>query len=260
MYSQIDNMQEASMNTIGIGNNLNRTRIRILLAIGLLGCALTGAGDFLLGYAEPAEVMGGAFETILATAINLSDGTLFAGGLLGFFGLFIEGLAFFGIYRLMADAAPRYAHVFRSGIFFYIWLAPVGCHMNMALISYLYKRLLLVDPLVAHKAVGPMFIAFCIPLYVLLMMGWIPLLVVQWKAFAEEKTPYPTYAKWFNLATGAIPTLAASFLLGADTAIGGGIGTMFLSVGNAFTFGGLLVTLPSEERFREFRTRLGMPA
>ena len=242
------------MNTIGIDDNLDRSRIRKLLVIGLLGCALTGAGDFLLGYAEPAEVAGGAFEAVLATAINLSDGALFAGGLLGVFGLFIEGLAFFGIYRLMADAAPHYAHVFRSGIFFYLWLAPVGCHMNMALISYFYKRLWAVDPMAAHDAVGPMFLAFCIPLYVLLMVGWIPLLVVQWKAFSEGKTPYPAYAKWFNLATGAVPTLALSFLLGANTAIGSGIGTMFLSVGNAVTFGGLLATLPSEERFQEFHT------
>ena len=147
------------MNTIGFDDNLDRARIRKLLIIGLLGCALTGAGDFLLGYAEPTDVAGGTFEAMLSTAINLSDGTLFAGGLLGFFGLFIEGLAFFGIYRLMADAAPRYAHVFRSGIFFYIWLAPVGCHMNMALISYLYKRLLSLDPIVAHEAVGPMYLA-----------------------------------------------------------------------------------------------------
>ena len=246
------------MNTIGIDDNLDRARIRKLLAIGLLGCALTGAGDFLLGYAEPVDVAGGAFEAVLATAISLSDGALFAGGLLGVFGLFIEGLAFFGIYRLMADAAPRHAHVFRSGIFFYLWLAPVGCHMNMALISYLYKRLWAANPVAAHEAVGPMFLAFCIPLYVLLMVGWVPLLVVQWKAFSEGKTPYPTSAKWFTLATGAIPTLALSFLLGANTAIGGGIGTMFLSVGNAVTFGGLLATLPSEERFQEFRASLGL--
>ena len=81
------------MNTIGIDDNLDRARIRKLLAIGLLGCALTGAGDFLLGYAEPVDVAGGAFEAVLATAISLSDGALFAGGLLGVFGLFIEGLA-----------------------------------------------------------------------------------------------------------------------------------------------------------------------
>jgi len=248
------------MNTIGIDDNLDRPRIRKLLIIGLFGCALTGAGDFLLGYAEPAKVVSGVFDAMLATAPNLSDGALFSGGLLGVFGLFVEGLAFFGIYRLMADAAPRYAHVFRSGIFFYLWLAPVGCHMNVALMNYCYKRLWTLDPMAAHDAVGPLYLAFCIPLYLLLIAGWVPLLVVQWKAFAEGKTPYPTYAKWFNLATGAIPTLALSFLLGANTALGGGVGTMFLSVGNAVTFGGLLAALPSEERFAEFRAKLGIDA
>ena len=62
------------------------------------------------------------------------------------------------------------------------------------------------------------------------------------------------------MLTGAVPTLLVSFLLGANTAIGGGIGTMFLSVGNAVTFGGLLATLPSEERFAEFRSKLVAPA
>lgn len=33
------------MNTIGIENNLDRCRIRKLLATGLLGCVLTGVGD-----------------------------------------------------------------------------------------------------------------------------------------------------------------------------------------------------------------------
>ena len=36
------------------------------------------------------------------------------------------------------------------------------------------------------------------------------------------------------------------------------IGTTFLSVGNAFTFGGLLVTLPSQERFDEFKRSLSI--
>jgi len=244
------------MNTIGIENNLDRARIRKLLATGLLGCVLTGVGDFLLGYATPVDVGGGAFDTMLSTAPNLSDGALFAGGLLGMFGLFIEGLSFFGVWRLMADAAPRLAHTYRSGIFFYLWLAPVGCHMNVGLLNYAYKQLWLVSPEAAHAAVTPMYCAFCVPLYVLLAAGWVPMLVAQWKAFAQGKTPYPTRAKWFTLATGAIPTLVVALLLGADTALGGGIGTMFLSVGNAVTFGGLLGTLPSEECFEEFRARL----
>lgn len=40
----------------------------------------------------------------------------------------VVGLGFLLVpqaYRLMADAAPKYAHLYRAGIFGYIWLTPV---------------------------------------------------------------------------------------------------------------------------------------
>ena len=40
------------MNTIGIDNNLDRARIRKLLAIGLFASIMTGVGDFLLGFGK----------------------------------------------------------------------------------------------------------------------------------------------------------------------------------------------------------------
>ena len=107
------------MNNIGIDDNLNRARIKKLFTIGLTASVITGVGDFLLGYAEEAPAANIAAQ-VMATAPNLSDVQLIAGALLGFFGIFLEGLSFFGIYRLMADAAPRYAHIFRTGIFGYI--------------------------------------------------------------------------------------------------------------------------------------------
>ena len=101
------------MNTIGIDRNLDRARIRKLLAIGLFASILTGIGDFLLGYAE-STAAGSFAASVMASAPNLSDGQMIAGSLLGFFGIFLEGLACFGIYRLMADAAPQYAHLYRG--------------------------------------------------------------------------------------------------------------------------------------------------
>jgi hypothetical protein len=98
--------KEARMNTIGIDNNLDRPRIRKLLLIGLIASVMTGIGDFLIGFGEEMEVSGFA-ESVMANALNLSDTQLIWGGLLGALGLFLEGLAFFGIYRLMADAAPK---------------------------------------------------------------------------------------------------------------------------------------------------------
>ena len=82
------------------------------------------------------------------------------------------------------------------------------------------------------------------------------MLIIQFKAFAKGLTPYPTYAKWFNVMLGSIPALIIAKLIGPNDAIGPGIGTTFLSCGNAFMFGGLLVTLPGEEKFLEFKGNL----
>lgn len=243
------------MNTIGIDENLDRARIKKLLAIGLFASVLTGAGDFLLGYGE--ETPGDSFVSIMmSNAPRLSDAQLIWGGLLGFLGLFLEGLAFFAIYRLMADAALNYAHIYRGGIFGYIWLAPVGCHMNVGVLNMAYKYLLTVDAELAQRLGNKLLLAFCLPIWILLVIFWLPMLIIQYKAFSKGLTPYPKSAKWFHLFVGAVPALVISALIGSDKPLGPAIGTMFLSFGNAFTFGGLLATLPSEERFEAFRKSL----
>lgn len=243
------------MNTIGIDNNLDRARIRKLLIIGLFASFMTGAGDFLLGFGE--EVRGNTLASnVMSNAMHLSDAQLIWGGLLGFIGLFLEGLAFFAIYRLMADAAPKYAHIYRAGIFGYIWLAPVGCHMNVGVLNIAYKYLLTVDPALAEQVGNKLLLAFSLPVWLLLVFFWLPMLVIQFKAFARGFTPYPAYAKWFHLFVGAVPALVISVLIGNGNPWGPAIGTMFLSFGNAFTFGGLLCTLPREEQFEEFRKKL----
>jgi len=240
------------MNTIGIDYNLDRARIRKLLTIGLFASVLTGIGDFLLGYAD--STAGSSIATsVMASAPNLQDWQMIVGGLLGFFGIFLEGLAYFAVYRLMADAEPKYAHLYRAGIFGYIWLAPVGCHMNVGLLNLAYKYLLQADDALAAKAANLLFFGFDLPVYLLLILFWLPMMIIQFKAFSKGLTPYPKKARWFCVLIGAVPALVLSVILGPETALGAGIGTMFLSFGNAFTFGGLLLTLPSEERFEQFR-------
>ena len=239
------------MNTIGIDHNLDRQRIRKLLTIGLIASVLTGIGDFLLGYGE-STAGGSLAASVMASAPNLTDWQMIAGGLLGFFGIFLEGLACFAVYRLMADTAPKYAHAYRAGIFGYIWLAPVGCHLNMGILNLAYKYLLRADEALAAKAADLLFYGFSQPVYLLLVVFWLPMMIIQFKAFSEGLTPYPKKAKWFCVLIGAVPALVLSAILGPDTALGAGIGTMFLSFGNAFMFGGLLAAMPGQEVFDAF--------
>jgi len=93
----------------------------------------------------------------------------------------------------------------------------------------------------------------------LLILFWLLMIVVQFMAFAKGLTPYPKKAKWFNLVTGAIPALVLMAILGPQSALGSAIGTMFLSFGNAFTFGGLLATLPDQEAFDRFQESYPVP-
>lgn len=246
---------EIKMNTIGIDHNLNRERIRKLLIFGLIGSVLTGIGDFLVGFGEEVETSGIA-ESLMANAVNMSDAQLICGGLLGAFGLLLEGLAGFAVYRLIADSSLKYAHIYRTGIIGYIWLAPIGCHMNVGLMNIAYKYLLSLDPASASKVAKIMIYGFCVPLWILLILLWLPAIIVQFQAFAKGYTPYPRKAKWFNVLVGMWPALIVSVILGPHTALGAGIGTMFLSFGNAFMFAGLLLTLPSQERFEEFARAL----
>lgn len=57
---------------------------------------------------------------MLSAYTSTSDSGLFAAALLGLFGVVLEGLARFGVYRLMAAKSPKYAHRCRSGIFGYL--------------------------------------------------------------------------------------------------------------------------------------------
>ena len=84
--------------------------------------------------------------------------------------------------------------------------------------------------------------------------------IIQFKAFAKGLTPYPKKAKWFCVPIGAVPALLLAVIIGPNTALGAGIGTMFLSFGNAFMFGGLLATMPSAEQFTAFESSLHQPS
>ncbi len=241
------------MNAIGIDHNLNRERIRKLLTFGVIGSMLTGIGDFLIGFGEEVSTgADGLAEKVMDNALNLSDAQLIWGGLLGVIGLLLEGLACFAVYRLMADASPKYAHIYRASIIGYIWLAPVGCHMNVGLMNYAYKRLLLLDSPAASQVANGTIWAFCVPLWILLIVFWLPGIITQFKAFARGYTPYPARAKWFSVFVGMWPALIFAAIVGPGSAIGGGIGTMFLSFGNLWMYGGLLATLPNQKQFDAF--------
>ena len=112
------------------------------------------------------------------------------------------------------------------------------------------------DEVLANKVAGLLFYGFGMPSYMLLIVFWLPMMIIQFKAFSKGFTPYPKKARWFCVLIGMIPAMVLSAIFSFNTALGSAIGTMFLSFGNAFLFGGLLATLPEQEVFEAFESSL----
>ena len=135
----------------------------------------------------------------------------------------------------------------------YLWLAPIGMHMNVGLMNFVYKHLLLLDETMADRMGDQLLMAFSLPVWILFVAFWLPMIIVQFLAFSKELTPYPSYARWFSVPVGAIPFGMVGLGIGAGTALASAIETMCLNVGNIFMFAGLLAALPDEKRFEAFR-------
>ena len=111
-------------NDIGISNSLDVPRINKLLTIGLFASLLHFAGDMILGWGTEDETLTGIFR-MLSAYISTSDGGIFASALLGLLGMVLEGLAFFGMYRMTAPYSQKYAHSLRTGILGYLMFGVV---------------------------------------------------------------------------------------------------------------------------------------
>jgi hypothetical protein len=131
--------------------------------------------------------------------------------------------------------------------------------MNVGVLNMAYKYLLQADEVLANKVAGLLFYGFGMPSYMLLIVFWLPMMIIQFKAFSKGFTPYPKKARWFCVPIGVIPSLVLAAFFGLNSALGSAIGTMFLSFGNAFMFGGLLATLPDQESFDRFREMNSIP-
>lgn len=87
-------------NDIGIDSKLSWPRIRKLFIIGLIAGCMVLVGDMLLGYGVEDQTQA-RLEKMLSAYLTLSDTRIFWSAMLGFIGIPLEGLCYFGIYRLI---------------------------------------------------------------------------------------------------------------------------------------------------------------
>ena len=221
-------------NDIGISKKLDWPRIRHLFRLGLFGALLTVIGDLILGWGVEDEACAG-LARMLSAYTGTSDGGLLAAALLGLFGITLEGLCCFGVYRLMAERAPKCAHRYRAGILGYVIFGGCGFHVPVCAMVFLMKHGL------AEELLGQYAMYFVAPAFALFWIFFLVLTVVQIQAFVKGFTPYPRWCWVFAPAVG----MAAAMLPNAlgNLAWVNALSCAWIGVGNVWMFAGLLAAM-----------------
>ena len=228
----------ADYNDIGISRQLDMPRIKKLLAIGLFASVLHFIGDMILGWGMENESLVGILR-MMSAYTGTSDGGLFAVALLGLFGMVLEGLSYFGIYRLIVPYSPKYAHSFRAGIFGYLMFGPCGFHVPTCALVFLAKHGF-EENILQYAA------SFVLPAFVLFWIFFLVLEVTQIKAFAKGQTPYPKWCLVFSLPVGMVIAMIPGMIVNVPFA--NAFSCAWIAFGNVWMFGGLLVVTSKHMR------------
>ena len=177
------------------------------------------------------ESLTGLFRMLSAYTAT-SDGSILASALLGLFGMTLEGLSFFGVYRLMAEKFPRDAHRCRSGILGYLIFGACGFHVPTCALVFLARQGL------PEETLATFALYFLLPATALFWAFFLLLAVTQIAAFAKGYTPYPRWCWVFSPLVGGLAAQALGFL-GNLPALNA-IACAWLAIGCLWMFGGLL--------------------
>lgn len=229
----------SDFNDIGIPRQLDWPRVRKLLTIGVFGSLLHLAGDLILGWGVEDESLTGLFR-MLSAYMATGDGGILASALLGLFGMTLEGLSLFGVYRLMAEKFPRDAHRYRSGILGWLIFGACGFHVPTCALVFLAKQGL------PEETLAKFALYFLLPATALFWVFFLLLAVTQIAAFAKGHTPYPRWCWVFSPLVGGLAAQALGFL--GNLPVLNAIACAWLAVGCLWTFGGLLILAKSAER------------
>ena len=228
------------MNNIGIEKTLDKQRIKKLLIIGLFAGVMVFAGDFILGYGTGDASLDG-LERKLSAYLSLSDTQIFVSALLGFIGIPLEGLCYFAVYRMIAPFSEKYAHIYRSGIFGYMIFGGCGVHVPCLTCVFFYKYMMNVSPETAYDSTIKFGMYFLLPGVVMFLIFFAVQSYAHIAAFAKGLTPYPEWCWIFCLPVGMAVTMILKLF--GDVAITNALTAAWISIGNIWQFGGLLIMM-----------------
>lgn len=145
----------------------------------------------------------------------------------------LEGLAYFGVYRLIAPYSQKDAHSLRTGILGYLIFGACGFHVPTCALVFLTKHGVESALLLRCAAY------FMLPAFILFWVFFAVLNTAQIRAFAKGKTPLPKACWAFSMPVGMLLAMLPGVL--GNRPLVNALACAWIAVGNLWMFGGLTV-------------------
>ena len=217
---------------------LDWPRIEHLLRLGIIAACVVLAGDMLLGWGVSDPSVQGVTR-VLTQYLSVSDGRIVASALLGLVGIPVECLCWFAVYRMIKPYSEGDAHAYRAGIIGCLAFGGCGVHVPCCMAVYLFKRLYEQDAATALPQMMRWLVCFLLPATIIFLVFVLVATIVQIRAFRGGHTPLPRRCWVFSVLFGLV--WAVAMRLVGDCALSNALATGWISVGNLWMMGGLLV-------------------
>ena len=217
---------------------LDWDRIRHLLKVGIFAALTVLAGDMLLGWgvSDPSVT---ELPAMFTRYLSVPDGRIFASALLGLIGIPIECLCWFAVYRMICPYSGKDAHAYRAGILGCLTFGGCGVHVPCCIAVYLVKRFYGNDPVTVSQEILCWIGWFLLPATAIFAFFFFLTAIVQIRAFFAGHTPLPRWCGVFSVLFGFFWVLLMRLI--GDYALTNALATGWISIGNLWMMGGLLV-------------------
>lgn len=146
----------------------------------------------------------------------------------------LEGLSYFGVYRMIAPYSPKSAHSFRMGIFGYLIFGACGFHVPTCALVFLTKHS-------GTEVVLRYAAYFVLPAFIMFWVFFAVLQFTQIKAFAKGQTPCPKWGWVFSLPVGMLLAMLPGMF--GNLPFANALSCAWIAFGNLWMFAGLLILL-----------------
>ena len=227
---------------------LDWPRICHLLKLGIFAALVVLTGDMLLGWGvSDLDVKG--IPAMFSRYLSVSDGRIFASAILGLVGIPMECLCWFAVYRMIRPYSDKDAHAYRAGILGCLAFGGCGVHVPCCMAVYLVKRFYAAEPETVLGETGRWIGWFLLPATVIFSVFFFLTAIVQLRAFRQAHTPLPRRCWVYSVLFGLV-WMAVMRLIG-DYALTNALATGWISAGNLWMMGGLLVEAKKVQKTSE---------